>query len=239
MFFRQFRLLVFLMIPLLVSSCAWFKTKEEKSAKELASEGMVAYRKGNYSESIEAFDKLKDWYPFSKYAILAELKVADAHYQLRHYEDAVFAYEQFESLHPRNEALPYVIYQIGRCYLDQIDTVDRDQSTAQKALEVFQRLKRQFPENPYAVKADEHIHRCYRSIAEHELYVGRYYMRAKYYRAAIKRFESVLTMYPDVGTHRKAIAYLASCQASLGGKDDLSAGKREPDQPVLNPESAP
>ena len=84
------------------------------SAQQLAWDGMDAYEDGDYTIAIEHFQQLKDWYPFSKYAILAELKIADSQYHLKNYEEAIFAYEEFEKLHPRNEAIPYVIYQIGR-----------------------------------------------------------------------------------------------------------------------------
>ena len=50
---------------------------------------MDAYDDGDYKVAIENFQKLKDWYPFSKYAILAELKIADSHYHLEQYEEAV------------------------------------------------------------------------------------------------------------------------------------------------------
>ena len=92
---------------------AFIGKDETGSAQELAWDGMDAYEDGDYKDAIEYFQKLKDWYPFSKYAILAELKIADAHYHLKQYDEAIFAYEEFEKLHPRNEAVPYVIYQIG------------------------------------------------------------------------------------------------------------------------------
>ena len=60
----------------------FFESDEGDSAQELAWDGMDAYEDGRYKDSIEYFQKLKDWYPFSKYAILAELKIADAHYHL-------------------------------------------------------------------------------------------------------------------------------------------------------------
>ena len=95
---------------------ALFGSEETGTAQELAWDGMDAYEDGNYKDAIEYFQKLKDWYPFSKYANLAELKIADSHYHLEEYDEAIFAYEEFEKLHPRNEAIPYVIYQIGRSY---------------------------------------------------------------------------------------------------------------------------
>ncbi len=209
--------LIFLLIFLflLISGCSYFQSKEEKTAPELASEGMDAFSRGNYKTSIELFDKLKSWYPFSKYAILAELKKADAHYALKEYEEAIFAYEEFETLHPQNEAVPYVIYQIGRCYYDQMDTVDRDQVPARKALETFQRLLRQFPEDPYAQKARTHIKECHRSVAEHEFQVGLFYYKTRHYEAAKQRFVSILENHPDVGVHQKAIAYIKRCEAVM------------------------
>ncbi len=206
---------IFLLIVLNFAGCAWFQAKEEKPAHELAREGMEAFNNGKYRKSLEYFEKLKDWYPFSKYAILAELKVADAHYKLKAYEEAVFAYEEFENLHPRNEATPYVVYQIGRCYFEQIDTVDRDQTAARKALEAFTRLKAQFPEDDFARKSDQHIKICLKNLAEHEFYIGYHYYKAKHYRAALNRFKMIITEYPDVGVHQKVLRYITLCEAAL------------------------
>lgn len=203
-----------MVIVLLCTGCAWFgRDRPEKPAHELVQEGVEAYDRGRYSAALKSFEQLKNWYPFSQYAILAELKIADAHYHLGQYPEAVAAYEEFERLHPRNEAVPYVVYQIGRCHYEQIDTVDRDQTAARNALETFQRLMRQFPEDDYARKAAGHVVTCLQSLAGHELYVGRYYLREKLYEAALHRFLAVITEYPDVGHHYEALRHIAQCEA--------------------------
>lgn len=213
------RIIALILISLFVfSGCAWFKPKEEKNAQELVSDGMDQFNNGDYKDAIESFEKLKDWYPFSKFVILAELKIADAHYHLKEYDSAVEAYESFENLHPRNEAIPYVIFQTGRCYFEQIDTIDRDQTPAKKALDIFTRLKKQFPNDPYATKAEEHIKECNKSLAGHEFYVGEFYYKSKHYKAALNRFKSVLTNYPDVGIHQQALQYITLCE-DLATKD--------------------
>ena len=195
-------------LTLVFSGCSLFKTKESESADELARKGMEQFKKGNYTSALEHFEKLRDWYPFSKFAILAELKIADAHYELQEYEDAIFAYEEFADLHPRNEAIPYVIYQIGRCYFDRMDTVDRDQSVTRNALETFKQLNEKYPDNAYALKAEKHINQCLKSLAGHELYVGRFYYKTKHYKAALHRFKAVLSRYPDTGYHQQAMYYI-------------------------------
>lgn len=195
--------------------CAWFQAKKEKTARELAEDGMEAFKDEDYREAIEAFEKLRDWYPFSRYSILAELKIGDARYYRKEYEEAVFAYEEFENLHPKNEAVPYVVYQIGRCYFDRIETPDRDQTMTWDALRTFKRLIRTYPGSPYTKKAEERIKACNRNLAEHEFYVGMFYYKSKHYKAALKRFKTVLKSYPDLGVHRKALDYIPLCQAKI------------------------
>ncbi|MFC1880002.1 outer membrane protein assembly factor BamD [Thermodesulfobacteriota bacterium] len=185
------------------------------SAQQLAWDGMEAYEDGDYKEGIEYFQQLRDRFPFSKYVILAELKIADSHYHLKNYDEAIFAYEEFEKLHPRNEAIPYVLYQIGRCYFDQIDTIDRDQTPAIKAYETFQRLDKQFPNDKYARSGAEHITTCVKSIAGNEYYIGVFYYKSKHYKAALHRFMAVISDFPDVGYHQKALEYIAKCENEL------------------------
>jgi outer membrane protein assembly factor BamD len=225
---------------LLCSGCAGFGSGSEpidKPASELVQEGMQAYEKGNYSDAIKSFEQLKDWYPFSKYAILAELKIADAHYELKEYAEAVMAYEEFEQLHPRNEATPYVIYRTGRCYYDQIDTIDRDQTPAQKALDIFRRLNRQYPKDPHARQARPHIVKCLQNIAGHEFYVGKFYFKSKHYAAALDRFMTVVTQYPDVGVHHQALGYITQCEALVAKQAEVAKqteGGKKNESGVLN-----
>ncbi|MDM8525964.1 outer membrane protein assembly factor BamD [Desulfococcaceae bacterium HSG8] len=197
------------------SGCSWFETKKEKSAEELASEGMEAFAKEKYRKATEAFEKLKSWYPFSKFAILAELKIADSHYYMEEYEEAVVAYGEFENLHPRNEAIPYVIYQIGLCYFEQLESIDRDQTSTRKALDTFNRLIRQFPGDAYALKAGEHVRKCKENLAEHEFYVGQFYYKTKNYKAALKRFEVILSDYPDVRINQDVRRHISMCETEL------------------------
>ncbi len=218
---KQFRLAMILSViaaaAVLAAGCSLFRSKEKEvdSVEVLLQTGTTAYEKGNYKAALEAFEQLKDWYPFSKHVTLAELKIGDSFYHLEQYEDAVGAYEEFAELHPGNEARPYVIYQIGRCYFDRIATIDRDQSSTRKALETFRQLRLQYPDSIYAERADDHINRCMKSLAGNEFYIAKFYFKSKRYRAALKRFQAVVTAYPDVGMHREAMGYIARCEARL------------------------
>jgi outer membrane protein assembly factor BamD len=212
---KYFHFAIICSLTVQLLGCTWFQPKAEKTARELAEEGMEAFRDKDYRKAIETFQKLNDWYPFSQYAILAELKLADAHYYRNEYEEAIFAYEEFENLHPRNEAVPYVIYQVGRCYFDRLQVIDRDQTMAREAIQAFERLIRIYPNSPFATKAEKHIRVCNQNLAEHEFYVGMFYYKTKHYKAALERFKTVLTSYPDLGIHYKAIQYIALCHTRI------------------------
>ncbi|MFP4031344.1 MAG: outer membrane protein assembly factor BamD [Desulfococcaceae bacterium] len=210
------RLTAIVLLLVIPAGCAWFQSSvDEKTAEQLVEEGMTAFEDGKYRRAIETFQQLKDWYPFSKYAILAELKLADAHFELKEYEEAIYAYEEFERLHPRNEAVPYVIYRIGSSYIAQMNSIDRDQTAVRKALDTDRRLVRMFPDDPYAEKARNRIKTCQKNLAAHEFYVGMFYYKNDHYAPAMDRFKTVLSDYPDVGIHQKALEYIARCQVQL------------------------
>ncbi len=192
----------------------------DKMASELIYDGMENYKAGDYKDALENFQKLQDMYPFNKYAILAELKEADSYYQLGKYNDAVMVYEEFETLHPQNDVIPYVAYQQGLCYFEQIKTPDREQTSSYKAIEVFERVKADYPNTEYAKKADKMMMQCLKSIAAHELYVGKFYFKAKDYKAALSRLKRVVMKFPDMGTHHEAMQYITESENQLKNKDN-------------------
>lgn len=201
-------------IVLLLSGCSLFGTSREmeKTADELVSEGSSAFVSSDYKTAVKAYTNLKDWYPFSKYAILAELKIADAHYELEEYDEAILAYEEFEKMHPKNEAVPYIIYRMGLCWFNQLATVDRDHTPAKNSLIQFNRLIDQFPESDYAAQARGNIQKCLDNLSGHELYVANFYFKTKKYKAALKRYEDLVQNYPDSKESKEALNKIPECR---------------------------
>ena len=193
--------------------------------QELAYEGMENLKAGRYNVAIEAFQKIKDRFPYSKYAILADLKIADAYYLQENFIQALEAYEEFERLHPKNEAVPYVIYQQGMCHFNQMTGFDRDQSPVVRAIQTFARLQQTFPGTPYASMAVARVTEAQNSLAHHEFYVGEFYFKMGEYEAAEGRFVSLVKSYPDTGFHSQALEYIRICreliaQREAGNEDD-------------------
>ncbi|MCB2188086.1 MAG: outer membrane protein assembly factor BamD [Deltaproteobacteria bacterium] len=216
---------------LALGGCSWFKSSDtagnlegfDTPAQVLATEGEQSYQDGKYDEAAEMFQQLKDRYPYSRYALLADLRVADAYLRSERYDEAALAYEDFINLHPKNEGVPYALYQMGMVYHDQMLTPDRDPTVAKKASEVFERLIKSYPNSEWAVKAKPRLAESLARQAEHDLGVGKFYYNTDKYRAAAFRFKKVLTDYPDVGLYDEAMEYLRKTEAEIANlpKDEV------------------
>ena len=203
-----------------------FGEEEEKSPSELMEEGNKAMEKGKHESATETFQRLKDRYPYSKHAIEAELKMADAFFKREEFPDAYDAYDEFERLHPKNKNIPYVIYQKGMCHFEQITTIDRDQSHTLKAKEEFERLIRKFPREEYAKLARKKIRKCLIYLAEYELYVGHFYFQMGKYRPALARYVYIIKNYPDMGQYHEALEYIGKCKEALAKEDKSKEEKK-------------
>ena len=240
---------VAVLILTVLTGCATMKSLREKIfgsrgseidpvPQELANEGMEYLKMGQYSLAVDAFQRLRDHYPYSKYAMLAELKIADTLYLKGDYVEGLAAYMEFENLHPKNEATPYVIYQQGMCLYQQMTGYDRDQTPVVQAIQTFTRLQQQFPGTRYAAMAEARITDAQNSLAHHEFYVGEYYYKQGLYKAAVGRFKSLVKNYPDTGFHVRALEYIRLCNSRMSaGSGATEAAKLE--EPPVEPNMMP
>jgi outer membrane protein assembly factor BamD len=228
-----------LFVSLTISGCASIKkafnigsTDEEGNeiavdldlpAKELLDKGMDDYNVGKYHTAIDAFNEILNRYPFSQEAILAELKAADCSYFLGRYAEALLLYESFESRHPTNESIPYIMFQKGMCNFKQIDRIDRDVTGAEKAITIFQQLLKAYPASPYASEAKKRVAEATEFLADHEFVVVQYYLRTEKYEQAKVRLRYLLAMYPDTPVAQQASEILARVEAGDPPRSKLTA----------------
>lgn len=184
-----------------------------ETAESLAMDGLNDLNHGKYYSALKTFEKLKDRYPFSRFSLLAELKSADCKYYEKDYDEALLLYDEFEKNHPTNEAISYVLFQIGMCHYRQIDTIDRDTKTATDAIAAFSRLNRTFPGSPYFVEAVKRIKTANDFLADHEFYVATFYTKTGEYEQAMGRLEYILTQFPQTSIVPEAEELLAALQS--------------------------
>ena len=213
----------------LLSGCSlWhdlFGSEDEPSPSEIMSEAMEDFNEGRFEKAVQTFQQIKDRYPYSTFAITAELKMADALYERGQYDEARDEYAEFEKMHPRNKSVPYVIYQQGMCYFKKSSDIDRDQSNTLKGKEEFERLIKRFRKSDYTEQARRKVRECYVKLAEHELYVGDFYFRKCKYQTAMNRYLYLIEHYPDVGQYYRALESVKKCKEkikALNGAEESS-----------------
>ncbi|OGQ88227.1 MAG: hypothetical protein A2512_02710 [Deltaproteobacteria bacterium RIFOXYD12_FULL_56_24] len=184
--------------------------------EDLAMEGMEDFNRGKYSAALKRFVEIKDRFPFSEVAPLAELKAADANYHLDKFGEARILYEEFEANHPTNEAVPYVLFQIAMCYYRQIGTADRDPGNALNAGQAFERLNRAYPQSPYFIEASARILASRDFLAQHEFSVATFYLRTDEDKQAQGRLEYLLAKYPEASVAPHATELLAQLKSGKG-----------------------
>lgn len=188
----------------------------QENADALAMDGMTEFNSGNYSAALKRFVEIKDRFPFSEVALLAELKAADSNYYMGKFSEAKTLYEEFEANHPTNEAVPYVLFQISMCYYSQIGTHDRDPGNAQNAVQAFERLNRSYPQSPYFVEASARIQAARDFLAQHEFSVATFYVRIDEDAQAQGRLEYLLATYPKASVVPQATELLAQLKSGKG-----------------------
>ncbi len=205
-----------------ISGCAWFGGGKDDRAKMdnepvppeavLTAKAMEYFQNKRYQLAEEHFQKIRDRYPFSPYAIVAELRLADCKYYRGQYQEAIPLYEDFEKLHPTNEAIPYVIFQLGSCYYNLMDTPDRDQSSTKHMIENYDRLITRYPDSPYTLEAEKRIKEGRALLAEHEWVVAQWYFRTDQPKQGVKRLENIIVFYPDTPIYPKAVKEMLKYQ---------------------------
>lgn len=193
--------LTLLMINLL-SGCGildyYFLPPPEDTAQELYENAVDAMRDKDYQQAVGYYTKLKDNFPFSPYTIEAELSLGDAYFLDERYPEAAENYKEFESLHPRHEAMPYVLYQVGISNIKSFISIDRPTTAIQEALDYLGRLQESFPDSEYALKAAKEKQHARKIMAEHELYLGDVFWNMQRYGPAWKRYTYIVKHFPDV-----------------------------------------
>lgn len=225
---KKHTITVLLILLAMLAACA--SPPGTKKAKPVISKAQAHYNKAlkmfnnrNYFDAVPAFEELKEKFPISPYATLAELRLGDSHLLQKEYELAVHYYDNFKRLHPNHKDVPYSIYMTGLCHFEQMLSIDRDQTAALEAVEYFQSLLDLYPESPYTGKALCRLAEARKRIADHEIMVGLFYLQNKQYKGATKRFIDTLKKYPQSVEKPRVYYHIAQADFATG---NLRRGSR-------------
>lgn len=170
----------------------------------------------DYAEARKLLLEIKNRDLSKKYAPLAQLRIADSYVKEGETDLAVAEYRRFLEMYPDHRHAAYAQYQIAMTYFNEIEGPERGYGGAAKALAEFEKLKKDFPRNPFRDAIEVRIEKCRNIIADYEFMVGEFYMKKQSFNAAIGRFEGLLKTVPDYKQKERVLLALGIAYKKAG-----------------------
>jgi outer membrane protein assembly factor BamD len=153
----------------------------------------------------ELFQEIRRKFPYSRFAVLAELRLADCQFIQGNHAEAAVSYQQFVKVHPTHEDAGYAAYRRGLCYGEMIpgDYIvtppphERDQAATRDARSALSKFITNYPKSPWRDQAIKLHSEMEDALVRHEIYVADFYLSRDDRRAAVVRLEGVRINFPD------------------------------------------
>ncbi len=157
------------------------------TAKKNFKKGEEELKEKDWVAAAKYFSFIKARFPYSKYSVLSELRMADAEFGAEHFLQAIDGYKLFIKFHPTHALVVngYSAYRIGESYLRLLPSgfwllpprYEKDQSATGDAHRELSTFVKKYPKSPYVPKAKEALTKVNTRLAEHEMYVARFYWK--------------------------------------------------------------
>lgn len=174
-------------------------------AKRAYDQAMIEFDAHNWIEAQALMREVKRKYSYSKYARLAELRIADADYEQEKFAEAIREYRQFVHDHRSDpDEVSYARSKIAEAQYAQISeslllpTADeRDQAVIIDAYKELKSFVHDYPNAKESKKIRELLADVTARLMRHELYVARFYLNRDNFEAAVLRIQYAMRTFAD------------------------------------------
>jgi outer membrane protein assembly factor BamD len=205
------------------------EAKLQPTAEENYKAGQELLKEGSYPEAQKFFEYVRTKFPFSKYASLADLRLADAKYDQGRYAEAADAYAQFGQLHPAHEELDYAEFRQGESlYRDAPSdfflfphAYEKDLRQVRKAVDQLKKFIEKYPKSKFVPDAKKLQAQAQGRLSENEWYVAEFYFKRGQWAGAAGRYETLVEKFP--GTQHEAEALMKLARSAVELKEPYRA----------------
>ncbi len=194
--------------------------KSTNPAENLYDEAIKFQKAYRFDEAIATLEQVKTKHPYSNFAKMARLKIADIHFEAKNYIQAQYTYQAYLELYPNDDKKDYVLFKMGESLFKQLPSGhDRDLSSAQDAIDVFKKLEQEFPSSIYIKEAIKYRTTIENKLLQKELYIAKFYFKYRQPLAALRRFKAFIKKYPDSKLMAEALAGAAYSAKRINEED--------------------
>jgi outer membrane protein assembly factor BamD len=186
-----------------------------EDARRAYEKALEAFLDKDWEEAGVLLNEVKRKYAYSKYARLAELRLADIDFEQEKFATAITAYRSFAHDHASDDSVPYARFRIARAIYNQVsDTVllppqeERDQGACLDAYRELSAFVFDYPTGKWSKDARYMLMMVTSRLVRHELYVGRYYLDRDKFEPALKRAQFALATYEGSGLEPEAMVLI-------------------------------
>lgn len=193
------------------------RQNHEKGEAKLKSKAWVAAAK--------YFAFVKARFPYSKYAVLAEMGMADAEFGAGHYLQAIDGYKLFIKFHPTHDMTinGYASYRIGESYYKMLPgdwwllppSHEKDQSATADAHRQLESFLAKYPKSPYQEKAQKRLTKINQRLASHEMYVAKFYWERNKPMGTVLRLRRLLKQHAGTSYDAQAMFLLGQAYVKV------------------------
>ena len=194
-----------------------------------------AYRGEQYLAAQRYYGYIRSKFPYSRFAVLAELRVADCQFARQRYLEAIDSYQNFVRLHPNHEKVPYATFRVGMSHFSEIPSSffllppahEKDQAAVRDAARALDAYLERFPDDENAPEAKKVVEDVRRRLLAHERYVADFYRGLERERAYVGRLEMIRREFADVGLTDELLLEIVEAWARLGEADKARAAAKQ------------
>src|SRR5262245_39513365 len=187
-------------------------TENAKREYEVA---LKAYFDKDWEEATTLFKEVKRKYGYSRYARLADLRLADIEYNQEKYPEALSAYKGFVHDYPNDPEVPYARYRIAKSLYQQASPSlllppleERDLASVHEAYDAIRAFLQDYPNYKHVRELEFMLEVVAGLLARHELYVARFYLARDNFGAAVARCQYALREYEGSGLEAEGMVLL-------------------------------
>jgi outer membrane protein assembly factor BamD len=197
-----------------------------KTAKDNYEKGIRSLKGESSLDAGKYFNYVRQNWPTSRWVPWAELGLADSAFTREAYIEAIDGYKTFIASHPRHPKTVdgYCAFKIGESYFKQIPSdwfllppsYEKDQGPVIDAQRELTSFLDRHGQSSYAEGGRRLLADVIQRLADHELYVARYYLERGRTKAAIWRLEFVVREYPRARRDAEVLLLLGQVYLKQG-----------------------